>query len=90
MPSEDNKEFDAIWMSSLTDSTAKGKPDIELVNRYNTVKHVRKRFNNMQNLKERITYLEHELASKRHDGYTEEGLKKELKKLKEKLKECQK
>ena len=36
------------------------------------------------NIKERITYLEHELASKRHDGYTEEGLKKELKKLKEK------
>ena len=34
------------------------------------------------NIKERITYLEHELASKRHDGYTEEGLKKELKKLK--------
>jgi hypothetical protein len=33
---------------------------------------------------ERITYLEHELASKRHDGYVEEGLKKELKKLKEK------
>ncbi len=25
------KEFDAIWISSLTDSTAKGKPDIELV-----------------------------------------------------------
>ena len=40
----------------------------------------------MQNLKERITYLEHELASKRHDGYVEEGLKKELKKLKEKWK----
>lgn len=35
-------------------------------------------------IKKRITYLEHELASKRHDGYTEEGLKKELKKLKEK------
>ena len=32
------------------------------------------------------TYLEHELASKRHDGYTEEGLRKELKKLKEKRK----
>lgn len=29
----DNKrrEFDAMWVSSLTDSTAKGKPDIELV-----------------------------------------------------------
>ncbi|RJP29014.1 MAG: phosphoenolpyruvate mutase [Candidatus Omnitrophota bacterium] len=26
-----NKEFDAIWLSSLTDSTAKGKPDIECV-----------------------------------------------------------
>ncbi len=25
------KEFDAIWVSSLCDSTAKGKPDIELV-----------------------------------------------------------
>lgn len=25
------KQFDAIWVSSLTDSTAKGKPDIELV-----------------------------------------------------------
>jgi hypothetical protein len=37
----------------------------------------------MQELKERIKYLEQELASKRHDGYTEKGLKKELKKLKE-------
>ena len=35
-------------------------------------------------IQERITYLEHELASKRHDGYVEEGLKKELKKLKTK------
>lgn len=26
-----NKEFDGIWLSSLTDSTAKGKPDIECV-----------------------------------------------------------
>ncbi len=34
-------------------------------------------------IKKRIEYLEHELASKRHDGYTEQGLKKELKKLKE-------
>ena len=25
------KEFDAMWISSLCDSTAKGKPDIELV-----------------------------------------------------------
>jgi hypothetical protein len=33
-------------------------------------------------IQERITYLEHELASKRHDGYTEKGLKEELKKLK--------
>ena len=36
----------------------------------------------MQEIKKRIEYLEHELASKRHDGYVEEGLKKELKKLK--------
>jgi len=27
----DNKEFDAIWESSLTDSASKGKPDIELI-----------------------------------------------------------
>lgn len=27
----DGKEFDAIWESSLTDSSSKGKPDIELV-----------------------------------------------------------
>ena len=40
----------------------------------------------MQTIKERITYLEHELASKRHDGYTEQGLKEELKKLKVKWK----
>tara|TARA_R110001599_G_scaffold80133_2_gene216702 strand:- start:30 stop:164 length:135 start_codon:yes stop_codon:yes gene_type:complete len=39
----------------------------------------------MQELKERITYLEHELASKRHDGYVEKGLKEELKKLKKQL-----
>ncbi len=26
-----SKEFDAIWLSSLTDSTARGKPDIEAV-----------------------------------------------------------
>ncbi|MGI9667507.1 MAG: phosphoenolpyruvate mutase [Acidimicrobiia bacterium] len=26
-----NEEFDAMWISSLTDSTAKGRPDIELV-----------------------------------------------------------
>ena len=41
-------------------------------------------------IQERITYLEHELASKRHDGYTEQGLKEELKKLKEKLTQCEK
>ena len=41
-------------------------------------------------IKKRITYLEHELASKRHDGYTEEGLKKELKTLKQKLDKCKK
>jgi len=40
-------------------------------------------FNNAQHkIQERITYLEHELASKRHDGYTEQGLKEELKNLK--------
>jgi len=40
-------------------------------------------FSNTQHkTKKRITYLEHELASKRHDGYTEKGLKEELKKLK--------
>jgi len=33
-------------------------------------------------IEKRIIYLEHELAYKRHDGYVEEGLKKELKKLK--------
>ena len=27
----ENKTFDAIWLSSLTDSTVKGKPDIEFV-----------------------------------------------------------
>lgn len=27
------QEFDGMWLSSLTDSTAKGKPDIELVDR---------------------------------------------------------
>lgn len=34
------KEFDAIWISSLTDSTAKGKPDIELVERMDTINHI--------------------------------------------------
>ena len=44
-------------------------------------------FNNAQHkIQERITYLEHELASKRHDGYTEKGLKEELKKLKKEWK----
>jgi len=35
-----NKEFDGMWLSSLTDSTAKGKPDIEYVDftsRINTI-----------------------------------------------------
>ena len=39
----DDKEFDAIWISSLTDSTAKGKPDIELVNfesRFSTIEQI--------------------------------------------------
>ncbi len=41
----DNKtrEFDAMWLSSLTDSTAKGKPDIECVDfssRLNTVNEI--------------------------------------------------
>jgi len=37
------KEFDAIWLSSLTDSTAKWKPDIELVDvtsRVNTIQEI--------------------------------------------------
>ena len=37
------REFDGIWISSLTDSTAKGKPDIELVDltsRLNTVNDI--------------------------------------------------
>ena len=38
--SYENNEFDGIWMSSLTDSTAKGKPDIELIDRYSTLNHV--------------------------------------------------
>ena len=36
-------EFDSIWISSLTDSTAKGKPDIELVDftsRVRTIENV--------------------------------------------------
>ena len=32
--------FDGIWVSSLTDSTAKGKPDIELVARLDTLQHI--------------------------------------------------
>ena len=40
----------------------------------------------VKQLHKRITYLEHELASKRHDGYTEQGLKEELKKLKKQWK----
>jgi len=38
--SHGNNEFDGIWMSSLTDSTAKGKPDIELIDRYSTLNDV--------------------------------------------------
>ena len=43
--SEDGRtvEFDAMWLSSLTDSTAKGKPDIEcvdLTNRLHTVNDI--------------------------------------------------
>ncbi len=37
------KEFDAMWLSSLTDSTAKGKPDIgcvDLTSRVNTLKDI--------------------------------------------------
>ncbi|NLZ92648.1 MAG: phosphoenolpyruvate mutase [Firmicutes bacterium] len=37
------KEFDALWLSSLCDSTAKGKPDIELVDltsRLNTINEI--------------------------------------------------
>jgi phosphoenolpyruvate phosphomutase len=37
------KEFDGMWVSSLTDSTAKGKPDIEYVDitsRLNTIHHI--------------------------------------------------
>jgi len=37
------KEFDAIWISSLTDSTAKGKPDIgavDLTSRVNTIEQI--------------------------------------------------
>ena len=37
------KEFDGMWGSSLTDSTAKGKPDIEAVDvssRMNTLNEV--------------------------------------------------
>lgn len=34
------KEFDGIWISSLTDSTAKGKPDIELSPRVDTIEEI--------------------------------------------------
>jgi len=39
---QENKiqEFDGIWISSLTDSTAKGKPDIELVERMDTLHNI--------------------------------------------------
>ncbi len=35
-----SEEFDGIWVSSLTDSTAKGKPDIELVARMDTLQQI--------------------------------------------------
>ncbi len=40
---EGRRQFDAIWVSSLCDSTAKGKPDIELVDmtsRLNTLEEI--------------------------------------------------
>ena len=37
---QDGEEFDALWLSSLTDSTAQGKPDIELIDRYGTLNDV--------------------------------------------------
>ncbi len=40
---EGRKEFDAMWISSLTDSTAKGKPDIgyvDMTSRLNTIQDV--------------------------------------------------
>jgi len=36
----DGKQFDAIWESSFTDSTSKGKPDIELVDFTSRVKTI--------------------------------------------------
>jgi len=43
MRDEESREFDAMWLSSLTDSTAKGKPDIEcvdLTSRLNTLNDI--------------------------------------------------
>lgn len=37
---ESIRSFDAMWLSSLTDSTAKGKPDIELVDMTSRVKTI--------------------------------------------------
>ena len=40
---EQEKQFDAIWISSLTDSTAKGKPDIgcvDFTSRLETIHHI--------------------------------------------------
>jgi phosphoenolpyruvate phosphomutase / 2-hydroxyethylphosphonate cytidylyltransferase len=34
------REYDGIWISSLTDSTAKGKPDIELLGRIDTLNEI--------------------------------------------------
>lgn len=36
----ETREFDAMWLSSLTDSTAKGKPDIELTSRMDTIHQI--------------------------------------------------
>lgn len=36
----ENREFDAMWLSSLTDSTVRGKPDIELLDRYTTLNDI--------------------------------------------------
>ena len=40
MKDESIRSFDAMWLSSLTDSTAKGKPDIELVDMTSRVKTI--------------------------------------------------
>lgn len=35
----EKRSFDGVWVSSLCDSTAKGKPDIELVDFTSTLQH---------------------------------------------------